>query len=265
MSELVIDDTNFMDFTGDGKVAHFGGEDRLLTCLPRRTKFGQCAYASPGLKLIPRDMWPKLIQEKDAQGSWLHDLIKDVIPCCNQDGLGYCHAYGSTHPMMAMRVTMGLPFVHLSAESIGGEVTGWRNEGGMLDDDLRVACELGACEQSYMDKEHSIKPDRWKAGWKENRKNYRVIEWWDLDGGNTFDALGTCALLNIPCNTGFGWWGHAITGGLRLRQSKGRWEAMFRNSWGPDYGEDGFFWMAEGKGTPDLGCFGVRQMTAYAG
>ena len=256
MAELVIDDSNYGDF-----LPH--KHDRLAGCLPRVTRYGDCAHAVPDrLQPIPRDQWDARIKANDEHGAWLYDLAKG-IPCQDQDGLGYCHAYSTVMAMMVERIVQGLPLVLLSAESIGGPITGWQNQGAALDQDLQQAAKRGACRQQFMDGRNSISPSRWKAGWEIDCANHIVTEWWDLDSRNTFDLAATCALIGIPANQGFGWWGHAVAGAFKLRRGKGgRYELMSRNSWGKDYGEDGFFWLAEGKGTPDLGLFAPRQVTA---
>jgi hypothetical protein len=47
------------------------------------------------------------------------------------------------------------------------------------------------------------------------------------------------------------WWGHAVCGGFRARINGRTPEIKWINSWGLSYGDQGYFWMAEGKGTPD--------------
>jgi len=261
MPELVIDNSNYGDFVHQLNNRTPG----VVGCLPRTTQYGECEHAAPMAEkfvVIPREEWPKRVELADKYDTWLYDLVKGVVPVMNQDGLGYCHAYGTVLAMMAQRLVQGLPHVMLSAESIGGPITGWQNEGAALDSDLRQASKVGACEADFMDKPNSINPKAWKAGWEKDCANHVVIEWWDLDRGNTFDILVTCALLGLPVNQGFSWWGHAVAGAFKVRHNKGRWEVMSRNSWGADYGEDGWFWMAEGKGTPDIGLFSPRQVTA---
>lgn len=257
---FIIDDENYQELAIDA------AGDRPLTARPRTTQHGQCMAAKPiteAMPLIPRSKWDELIAAKDANKSWLYDIVKDSVPVMNQGQLGYCHAYCFAAAVMMQRVVEGMGTVVLSAESVGGPVTGWRNEGANPEDDLNQAVSGGFCEASFMDAPWSLRPSRWKAGWEENALNYRVAEFFDLDvPGKVFDACATATLCGIPYGCGFGFWSHAIVGGLKLQKVNGVYSIMHRNSWGADYGDNGFFFMAEGKGTPDLGAFGVRQVQA---
>lgn len=264
MPELIINDSNYKDHIGDGQVVDFDGP-RLLAAMPRRTDFGGCLVAEafrPDL-LIPRSEWPDRIRQKDLQQSWLYDLVAD-LPVKDQNGLGYCHAYAAVGAAECQRVLQGHGYVQLSAESIGGPITGWRNRGAHPEDDLEQLARFGACPQSMMDRENSISPSRWDSAWQTEREGYKCSEWWDLEiPGKAFDAAMTATLLGLPFFAGYQWWSHAVAGGFKARDlGRGKFAIMSRNSWGPNYGENGFFWLEEGKGTPNIGCFAVRQMIA---
>jgi hypothetical protein len=212
--------------------------------------------------LIPESEWDEHIERKNESDSWLKNSM-DEIPCLDQNGLGYCHAYCTVTAMMAKRAQQNHPFVLLNAESIGGPITGWRNRGAHPEDDLDQAVEFGACPQSMVDRQHSISPSRWDSRWTTERDKYRISEWWDGElPGLSWEAAVTFTLLNIPFFSGHAWWSHAITGGFRLRKKNGIYQIEFLNSWGDDYGENGYFWMGEDKGTPDIGLFGVRSVVA---
>ena len=269
MPELVINDDNYKQFTDPSGVIEFDGVPRILNAQGRCTYPGQYPQAKrlrPD-QLVPRSEWDDRIRQKDADNTWLEDILKGVLKTKDQNGLGYCHAYAMVLAMEAARVVQGHRYIELSAESIGGPITGWRNQGAMPEDDMDQATAYGACPQSMMDRQWSLNPSRWDQAWRTERLNYRVVqdEYWDLEiPGKTFQACMTSAFLGVPYHAGFAWWSHAIVGGLRVRKnSRGRYEMRHWNSWGNNYGENGLFWLEEGKATPDLDCFGVRQVIAY--
>lgn len=268
MPELVIDESNYVDYIGDGKKIVWDGEKRLFGALPRVTQFG-CYNNIPSAKpefLVPRSEWDRIIEEKDRDKSWLSDLIKSeerdfISEKQDQNSLGYCWNYCVTICGTINRLKQGLSLVALASESVGGPIVNFRNEGGWPENALHRYMSHGACLQDYLDRPNSLSPRRWKSGWEENALNHRITEWMDLDfNGKQFDSIVSAAFWGIPCAVVFNWWGHAVTSSLRVRKVNGRYQVMFWNSWGKSYGDNGWFWMQEGKGTPDGGTFGVTQM-----
>jgi len=259
----IIDDSNYtLLLPKTGNVFEFNGP-RILGAIPPKAGPGLCA-AAPGadFPLIPRDAWPDLIRKKDREKTWLEDIVRGVIPCNDQNGLNYCHAYGTVMKAMCQRLVQYHAYVELSAESVGGPITNWRDAGADPTDDMAQMAKYGACPASYMDQPHSRNPSRWKAGWEQVALDYRATDW--VDGrtlGNTFDVAATMAILGAPPAAGFYWWSHYISGPYRLLDLGGRKYALrYRNNWGPAFGDDGFVDFAEGKGTPDW-LFAVMQMS----
>ncbi len=253
----------------DARAVVIDGQTRLLNFRPPAEPYGQCRSArADAITLIPRDQWPDLIADKDRQKSWLIDSV-DAVNVKDQNGLGYCHAYGTVSCMEIALVYAGYPYEELSAESIGGPVTGWINEGADPSDDLEQAMRGGACLASFMDAPHSLNPSRWKSGWEQDAMSRRVLEAWDLRLPNkAFDAVVTASLLNMPVGLGYVWWGHFVHGGFQVRRQDSKYQILNRNSWGASYGEDGYFWLTEGtgrgQGTPDW-AFAVRVVIPQEG
>jgi len=248
-----------------GEVEH-DGVVRLCLAVPPSAPIGEMPHtiAFPD-RLVPRSEWDDRIAEKDREKSWLYDLVAGVIPCKDQASLGYCHAYGYTAAGECCRAIQGHPYVDLSAESIGGPVTNWRNRGADPSDDLAQFATVGACPAAFMDAPHSLSPSRWKPGWETEAAKYIATEIWDMRAGPgykgmAFDFAVTMALLGLAGGVGFSWWTHFVSGPYKVRKSGRNYEILPRNNWGPRYGENGFFWLSEGRGTPDWsGC--IRQMT----
>lgn len=197
---------------------------------------------------IPRAQWPALI--KAGQGSFLSDLVKQQgIPSKDQNGLSLCWSYGSTGCVEVRRATMGLPYKDLSAESVAGPCTGWRNQGGYASEAFNQIEKAGICEASFMDKPHSLSPSRWKAGWQENAKLHETVQWYEI--GKSFDEVITCLLNRIPVAAGLDWWGHLVMFLDPVLLPDGSVGVLFRNSWGDSYGDHGFAVLTERKATPD--------------
>ena len=249
----------------NARAVNFDGQIRMLSFRPPAAPYGECrgtVGAERLVELIPRSEWDKIIEQKDREKSWLIDNVA-TVKCKDQNGLSYCHSFGTVSTMEIALVMAGYPYEELSAESVGGPVTGWRNQGADPSDDLEQVEKAGACLASYMDRPNSLNPRLWKPGWEHDAMGRRVLEAYDLRlPGKEFDAVVTCALLNIPVGLGYAWWGHFIHGGFQVRKNKsGVYEILERNSWGASYGKDGYFWLAEGRargqGTPDWS-FAVR-------
>jgi hypothetical protein len=200
-------------------------------------------------QIIPRSQWKTLVQQ--GKGTFLGDMLRAYkVPSKDQDGTNYCWAYASVSAYEAIRVLQGQPYVNLSPESVGGPIKNWRNNGGDGRDALVQLQKVGACRMDFMDETNSLRPSRWKTGWQADCGEHKVREAWaDIDDGD-FDAVFTAALLRLPVSIGLDWWGHQvlITGPVIFND--GSYGVEFRNSWGSDYGDDGYATLTERKSQP---------------
>lgn len=206
--------------------------------------------------LIPRSEWAERIAEMERTKSRLSDLLeREGVPCLNQSQTNYCHSNSPALAIMALRAAQNQPFVLLSPASIGGPVTGFRNEGAYISDALRQIISGGCASQEYVPA-NQIGQSGFKPGWKENALQHKVEEWWDLgrkDSG-MFDRVMTMLLSRIPVCVAYNWWGHAVTLIDAVLLKNGAFGVRFRNSWGADWpnpGASGYSLLQEGKGTPD--------------
>ena len=106
------------------------------------------AYDGP---IIPMDQWPDRIADLERNKATLRHVWADSpIGVLNQSRLPYCHAFSPALAIMLMRHVQGLPYVQISAGSIGGPVTGYRARGAYVIDDLRVCVERGAASTEFV-------------------------------------------------------------------------------------------------------------------
>jgi len=91
-----------------------------------------------------------------------------------------------------------------------------------------------------------------ELGWERNAAQHRIIRWADVEG---FDMQMTCALRRLPVPIGLGWWGHLVCQLDPIHYGGTDFGIGCDNSWGSDYGENGYFELTERRGTADLGAF----------
>jgi hypothetical protein len=202
--------------------------------------------------LIPRKEWPDLIADMEREKSRLSDIaIFAGIKTKDQNGTNFCHANSPALAVEILRAVQGLEYVELSPGFLGSLVTGGRNVGAWIIDDLKAAREHGFAPASMVPM-NFVGLD-FRAGAREEAKKYKVEEWIDFPrarDGKAFDRLMTALFRRIPVCTAHNWWSHAVTAFDPVYKN-GQFGVRFRNSWGKNYGTDGYFVMMEGKATPD--------------
>lgn len=247
MSELIITDDNYLSFVEPPE----GMSKGLIPRDWETMQYGSQEFAAPfDIPLIPREQWPDLIADRVRQKALLSKIIDDAnIPSFDQNGTNYCHAHSPALALMAIRAVNGLPTVLLSPGYLGSMITGGRNVGAWIIDDLKGIVKYGIASQEFVAQNYVGR--NFKEGAHEDAAKYKCEEWWDFPRDRrAFDRMMTCLLLGIPVCTGHNWWSHAVTA-IDPVYENGKFGARFRNSWGARYGTNGYFIMFEGKGTPD--------------
>lgn len=251
MAELIINDDNYL--------SHVTPPEGMSTGLILRDwdqmPVGSSAVASQVISnedLIPREEWPDLIADMERSKSRLSDIAKYYgIRVKNQAQTNFCHANSPALIVEVMRAVAGQPYIALSPAFNANIVTGGRNVGAFILHNLEAASEHGFAPESLVPPNFvglNFHPQA-----RGEAKKYRIEEWYDFPrnrDGKAFDRMMTCLLRRIPVATAHNWWRHAVSA-FDPFYKNGKFGARFRNSWGPSYGEDGWFVMMEGKGTPD--------------
>lgn len=242
MADLIITDDNWQQFC-DPSDGRCGTVPRDFSRVP----YGSIPSVPTGaVRIHPMESWPDLIADKERTRSTLKDIWLDTpIGVLDQESVSYCHAFSAVMLIMLQRAKEGLPYVQLSASSIGGPVTGWRNAGAYIHDDLERAVSHGACSTAFGPMLTTAQRD-FKAGWEADAAKNKVSEFTDVKPRN-FLEHGSLLLDNHPVGVGLNYWGHAVTD-MVLRDvnpSKPatdwtRYGTEFLNSWKASWGNGGF-------------------------
>jgi hypothetical protein len=253
MPPLVITSANAHQMIEE-RLARLAPDPRLPTagCYPRRSRFGSFFFAAPAEQLIepiPRTRWPELIEQ--THNRTLHDLSRDNLPPHDQGNTNYCWAHGSVRTLELVRLYEGQPPLLLSAESVAVPLTHGVNRGGTPDEALARLVAKGACEQTLWPR-NDRNEQHASPGWEKNAARHRLYTWLDVRG---FDMQLTLAILAIPLAIGLRWWGHLVCQVSPVQLGPDEYGIGFHNSWGPDWGDNGYAVLDEKHATADLGAF----------
>lgn len=211
-----------------------------------------------GLTLIPRSEWPTRVAALQAANAGLMALCYGHVPDNDQAQTNYCWANGPVSGAMHLRYAQGESPMYLSAASVAGPVSGYRNEGGWGLDAVKFLVSTGCVRDSLWPNAAIDKSYASKSEVKADYPRHKLLSA-NLDLGATgkmFDEVATCVLLGAPVPVGYNWWGHEVVAvGLTIENDKPY--LILRNSWGDawDGGDKGYFKLPEGtrsnQGTPD--------------
>lgn len=268
------------DHTPNESPLLLGGMRGLVPRDPVEQKVGYCAAIPPAqMKTYTLDELAKIADEQESSKSRLSDLYVTgdggkYVASLDQNGQGYCWAYGTVGALTLARIKMRLPYKRLSAHAVGCKVKGFRDEGGW-----------GALSLDFIIQNGVPDVDHWAE--KSMNRSYDTPETWanaklylpdatfaDLaspvyDRNMSILQQLTCLADHNPTSDDYDWWGHCVnacdvvngkTQRMFTRMASGKIATLeefdrvwgmnnpvtgglgkrIRNSWADSYGNRGF-------------------------
>ncbi len=242
--ENVIDDSTPADVyqTPEGLTSGLMPEFRGVGKMPSSAPF-------PKELLIPRNEWEARIKEMEERKSRVSDLSRQAGQICkNQGQTNYCWINCVVYALETQRVIQNQGLVSLSPASGGAIIKNFQNVGGWPDEALEFISTVGVVPTS-MWPDNSINRAFKTVMSDAVRKKYRVPLWWELPKLN-LEYLMSALLHRIPVAVGYLWWGHAVCG-IDPVWTNGQPGVRIRNSWGMDWGFEGYSVLQGQRALPD--------------
>ncbi len=232
---------------------------------------GSLPYAAPmNLPLIPRNEWADRIRQREKDQASLRQLCKaSGLTPMNQGQTNSCWANGTVHLIEVWRLVQNQPLVRLSAASIVGPITGYRDVGGWGSQAVDYLVKHGAAPASMWPNTAVSSRQYATDDVAQARSQFQIREWYDvvttngMDARERFDRLATMLLLGYPCSGAYNYMRHLVTPMDLVLLPNGGYGVFCHNS---GYGRDanGFTTLTEAKGAPDE-CLCPRSVTASLG
>lgn len=200
---------------------------------------------------VPRSEWDDRIEEMERDASSIHDIaLQSGVKIKDQDGYGYCWAFGTCTAVELSRASQGLPFVELSATSVAGPVKNYRNQGGWGKEALDYGVQHGWAPVSLWPEVPTGASSRYDTHECQlEREKYKVTEWYEVPNRD-FDAMMSVLFHRMPAAVGLNHWGHLICAAKPVKKS-GQYGWLYRNSWKPSWGDNGCGVLLGSKAIPD--------------
>ena len=211
--------------------------------------------ATTTIELIPEEKWKDLIH--DGQGTFLADRCRGLLPPHDQRTTSRCWVHGSVRAAEVTRLWQNCQALLLSPDSVAYPIDGLKDRGGYPQAALNQMISHGACPQS-MWPEGQLGPGNAHPNWKEERLHNTILDWTPV---TSWQEQITLAINHIPVALPLNWWGHLVCQLDPVILPDGEVGIGFDNSWGPDWGDNGYAHLDRQSGTTSHGAWAPISVT----
>lgn len=208
--------------------------------------------------VLPRDRWLEIYEAN--KGYFLGDRLRPILQPRDQGRTNFCWGHAAVRSLEALVAWQGFKYEPLSAESVCVPITHGINRGGAIADAFKHLILAGACRQRLWPL-NNINVECYTEQVKYDAASHRIFH---FNAYHTFDDVMTLAFQRLPTAIGLGWWGHAVCAFDpiylddyeefdSIKRADCGWGLLINNSWGADWGDNGWAVLDEEHATPDLG------------
>lgn len=187
-----------------------------------KQKVGYSAVIPPAkIEVASRDEIVRRAMEMERTKSRLSDLYLTGnagghVPSLDQNGQGFCWAYGTVGALTLTRIKLKLPYKRLSAHAVACKIKNFRDEGGWGAQALEFIVQNYGCPDVDHWPEKSMSRQYDNAETWANAKLYMPdVSFADLaspvyDRNLSFEQMCTMLVRRNPTSNDYDWWGHCV-------------------------------------------------------
>lgn len=216
--------------------------------------YGALATPFPPELLIPKSEYQGRCEEMVAQGTLLSQrILAENLPCKNQSTTEFCFANAPATALEVLRILQNEPMVIFSPASVACKITGFQNHGGWAKTVVQWISTHGIVPVTNWPANAISRTYDTDENW-QIAAAYKFTDWTALVPRN-LDQVLAFVFRRLPVPVAYNRWAGGNQGHEVLAcdpvWTNGTIGIRIRNSWGSQWGSNGFAVLAGNRAIPD--------------